>query len=226
MDYKRIYDQFIVDRLGKCPFRGKIPGMERHHIVSKCQGGTREKANLVNLSYDDHVFAHLLLARIYGGKLSLAFSRMVFIDRYQGRHTRLPHKIIMADARFEKGSSRRGKPQHPNLRAAVKVANAKRRGKGMHPNLYEALKPIWAARVGLPGHPNQIEAASRKGDARSPAQKARNDALAEHKRNHPPHQNSVAAFKRAAEIQRGKPWSIARRAAQNAKQSNCKGVML
>ena len=225
MDYARIYDQFIEDRLQKVPSKKSVSGMERHHIIPVCRGGTGVKANLVNLTYQDHMFVHLLLAQIYGGKLAIAFSRMLLTERYCGRHTRLPHKKIMMESRYARGSSTRGKPQHPNLAASIKEANFRRRGKGMHPNLYEALKPYWTARIGIKAHPSVIAAASRSGSKRSEAQLRHNRELGEAKRSNP-HPNSIAAIIQAGKALRGKPWPDARRAAQDAKALKQKGEQL
>lgn len=40
---------------------------ERHHIEPKSLGGSDAPANLITLTPEDHFFAHLLLAKIYGG---------------------------------------------------------------------------------------------------------------------------------------------------------------
>lgn len=74
MDYAAIYDRFIADRKAK----GEPVGYsERHHIVPKCLGGNDGAANLIRLTPEDHYFAHVLLAKIYGGKLWLSLVAMV-----------------------------------------------------------------------------------------------------------------------------------------------------
>ena len=193
--------------------------MERHHIIPACLGGTTVKSNIVNLTYQDHMFAHLILAQIHGGKLAIAFARMLLCERYLGRHTRLPHERIMAESRYARGSSTRGKPQHPNLVASIREANFRRRGNGMHPNLYEALRPYWESNKGKPAYPGVIVAASRKGAERSEAQFRHNKELSEAKRGKPSHPNTLAAVIRLAKERRGKPWSQARRDAKNARKA-------
>lgn len=67
MDYKRIYDQFIKDRRAKEP---DLAGyVERHHILPRSLGGGDEPGNIVSLTPEDHFFAHLLLAKIHGGRM-------------------------------------------------------------------------------------------------------------------------------------------------------------
>ena len=173
MDYRRIYNAFVADRLAKCSGKEKRLGMERHHIVPKCMGGTNDSSNLVNLTYSDHMFAHLLLARIYGGKLAIAFGKMCTVPRYQGRHTRHRYENIMAEARCAKGDSRRGHKNGEKQRAAIRLYNLNRRGQPASPALIAARRRQGDERRGKPSHPKALEAISRKGDARSPAQRAR-----------------------------------------------------
>lgn len=82
MDYKRIYDEFITDRKSKEPveFRGysyftrrsikAANGViyENHHIKPRHAGGNNADDNIVALTPSEHFFAHLLLAKSFGGK--------------------------------------------------------------------------------------------------------------------------------------------------------------
>lgn len=74
MDYKRIYSEFIKDRLGKQPERPDY--FERHHIVPRAFGGSNDPDNLVRLTAEDHIFAHLLLAKAHGGSQWVAIIAM------------------------------------------------------------------------------------------------------------------------------------------------------
>jgi hypothetical protein len=64
MNYRKIYRAFIRDRRRKEKIVAKQPH-DRHHIKPKCLGGTNARSNLIRLSFGDHLFAHLLLAKIY-----------------------------------------------------------------------------------------------------------------------------------------------------------------
>lgn len=76
MDYKRVYAEFIKDRREK---EVHLEGYsERHHIVPRALGGGDEPENLIRLTAADHLFAHLLLAKIHGGKMWYA---MIFMFR-------------------------------------------------------------------------------------------------------------------------------------------------
>lgn len=66
MDYSRIYVDFIDDRRSAPDPNGYS---EKHHVLPRCLGGTDDADNLIDLTPEDHYFAHLLLARIHGGKL-------------------------------------------------------------------------------------------------------------------------------------------------------------
>ena len=89
MDYHRIYREFIKDR------REREPGLtgytERHHILPRSLGGGDEPANLIRLTAEDHFFAHLLLARMRGGRMASALGIMAnscnapWIDRFRTR---------------------------------------------------------------------------------------------------------------------------------------------
>lgn len=77
MNYAAIYDRFIKDRRAKeralCSTGVET---ERHHVVPKSRGGGDDDQNLITLTPEDHFFAHLLLAKIYGGGMWLAVRRM------------------------------------------------------------------------------------------------------------------------------------------------------
>lgn len=72
MDYARIYSEFIDNRKVIQP-TGYV---ERHHIFPRCLGGDDSPENLVDLIPEDHFFAHLLLAKVHGGKLASALRLM------------------------------------------------------------------------------------------------------------------------------------------------------
>ena len=74
MNYARIYSEFIADRLTKQPVKPTY--FERHHILPRCLGGGNEKSNIIRLMPEDHLFAHILLARIHGGSLWHAVAAM------------------------------------------------------------------------------------------------------------------------------------------------------
>ena len=73
MNYKKIYDDFISDRLQKQNIDGYF---ETHHIIPKSYGGLNKKENLIKLTAKDHFFAHMLLAKIYKGKMIFALNMM------------------------------------------------------------------------------------------------------------------------------------------------------
>ena len=73
MNYKKIYDDFISDRIQKQNIDGYF---ETHHVVPKSYGGLDTKENLIKLTAKDHFFAHILLAKIYKGKMIFALNMM------------------------------------------------------------------------------------------------------------------------------------------------------
>lgn len=65
MDYKRIYGIFIDSRVARVIPEGKS---EKHHIKPKSLGGNNRRENIVRLTPREHLFAHVLLAKIYNTK--------------------------------------------------------------------------------------------------------------------------------------------------------------
>lgn len=70
MNYLRIYENFVASRrLLEQSLVDSGDYKEVHHILPRSLGGNNDKDNLIALTPEDHYFAHLLLAKIYGGKL-------------------------------------------------------------------------------------------------------------------------------------------------------------
>lgn len=77
MNYKAIYEQFIDDRRGKeAALSASGEYREVHHVRPRALGGDNQPSNLISLTPEDHLFAHLLLAKIHGGSMWVAFSLM------------------------------------------------------------------------------------------------------------------------------------------------------
>jgi hypothetical protein len=73
LNYKKAYNSLIQ----KAQSRSKPEGyVESHHIIPSCLGGSDDKDNLVFLTAREHCLAHLLLAKIHGGKLWVPIERM------------------------------------------------------------------------------------------------------------------------------------------------------
>lgn len=88
MNYQRIYDQFIEDRRKK-ENEVKEDYYEKHHIVPRSLGGTNQKKNIICLTPEDHIRAHVMLAKIHGGKMwSAVFSIVGNITRQNRIPTR------------------------------------------------------------------------------------------------------------------------------------------
>ncbi len=75
MNYHRIYDEFIKDRRAR---EADLTGyVERHHIEPRSLGGGDDPENMISLTPEDHFFAHLLLAKMHGGKMWAPIAFMV-----------------------------------------------------------------------------------------------------------------------------------------------------
>ncbi len=91
MDYEALYERFIEDRRGR---EDTLTIFDVHHIHPRCLGGSNETSNLIKLSPGDHLFAHLLLARIFGGKLVVSFLRMSGMKKYRGSKGRRQYSFL------------------------------------------------------------------------------------------------------------------------------------
>ena len=80
MNYSNIYTRLIERSRAR-----KLEGYkERHHILPRCVGGTDDPSNLTYLTAKEHYFAHLLLARAYGGP---HWRAVKFMGELKGRKT-------------------------------------------------------------------------------------------------------------------------------------------
>ena len=107
MNYVRIYEAFIQDR--RCKEAATMGYSERHHIKPRALGGGNEATNLIDLTPEDHFFAHLLLAKIHGGRMWAPVAFMVSGQRkdykpVQSRRSYGWAKRAMAKALTGRGS--------------------------------------------------------------------------------------------------------------------------
>lgn len=109
MDYKRIYDELIT----KCKNTVYTEEIytENHHIIPKCMGGSNESSNLIKLPAREHIFAHILLARIYPDNASVVFAAMEMTTLKQS--DRMAEKYfstrLLAELRVNASQARKGK---------------------------------------------------------------------------------------------------------------------
>jgi hypothetical protein len=125
MDYKKIYDRFIDSRkLKEAELISSGDYKERHHIIPSYLGGSNKKDNLIYMSGRDHVFAHLLLGAIYGGRMWFA------LDMILGRAkkiSRVPSREEVRAAVFArkmKSKEMKANPPMSNPEIRTKVSKA------------------------------------------------------------------------------------------------------
>lgn len=152
MNYSRIYEAFIADRRRIEP-ELKRSGVytERHHIVPRSLGGADESENLIQLSVEDHIHAHILLARIHGGRqwAAVLFMTKKTVGRTRSL-SRTPTKEEIRAAGFAKrmfaahcrgeNHPHYGKKTPESVRLKMSKAHAERGAKGLmwaqqNPNL-------------------------------------------------------------------------------------------
>lgn len=78
MDYKKLYNQLILNAKSENRSRSNSIYYEQHHIIPKCLGGSNEPENLVLLTAREHFICHWILARIHSSnnKIIHAFNAM------------------------------------------------------------------------------------------------------------------------------------------------------
>lgn len=72
MNYQSIYDRFIECRTDRV-IDGRV---EKHHIKPRSHGGSNAASNIIRLTPREHFFAHMLLAKVHGGKMWAALAYM------------------------------------------------------------------------------------------------------------------------------------------------------
>ena len=81
VDYFNQYFDFISLKSKTAPIKKiKNDGMEAHHIVPKCylpKELRRDKENIIVLSIEDHLDAHVLLHKAFGNKMTFALAKMI-----------------------------------------------------------------------------------------------------------------------------------------------------
>lgn len=152
MNYERVYASFIEDRRGR---EAGLVAFDKHHVVPRCLGGGNEPSNIIRLSYPDHLFAHVLLARIHGSPLIMPAVRMSGMRKYNGgRRSRERYDHLRSLLRQEMlGNTRklgwRGMSEEGRRRLSEHMLGNQRRPRGTK------LTPEHRARIGdaLRGRP-------------------------------------------------------------------------
>jgi hypothetical protein len=117
MNYLKIYDQ-LINYARRNPPQGYS---ESHHIIPRCIGGCDEQTNLIRLSARQHFVAHLLLAKIHGGKLIIAAFMMMTMKRYNARQyewVKIEHAKIKAQS-LKQNHIAKGSVRSAEYKAAV-----------------------------------------------------------------------------------------------------------
>lgn len=81
MNYQKHYNLLIE----RAQSRNLTDYVEKHHIIPKALGGTDDDFNIVELTPREHFIAHLLLSKIYGGKMKYALYMMSTRTGYTNR---------------------------------------------------------------------------------------------------------------------------------------------
>lgn len=105
MNYKQIYNSLIIKAVNRIIDPSEY--FEAHHIMPKCIGGTNISENLVKLYPEEHLVAHLLLAKIYDSpKMIYAANMMVNRIKNNKHYGWVKRKFARAEAISKTGKKR------------------------------------------------------------------------------------------------------------------------
>lgn len=123
MDYERIYRDFIADRRAKEPaLIASGAYCERHHIRPRSLGGSNANANVIRLTYRDHIFAHALLLKMHQhgeARWFMAASMSAVLNLRNGRE-RERQEVRLVEAKYRWAREAHGDsitgPDHPGFK--------------------------------------------------------------------------------------------------------------
>ena len=113
MNYRKIYDQ-LINRGGQRQLtksrkilKNELGLIERHHIIPRSMGGTDDGSNLVSLTPEEHIVAHLLLVKIYNSpKLIYAANWMTSRVHSNKHYGWIKREFAKIDSELKTGISR------------------------------------------------------------------------------------------------------------------------
>jgi hypothetical protein len=79
VDYEKIYKSLILKR--KTSILSENEYGEVHHIIPRCIGGTDDPDNLVRMTAEEHMIAHMLLIKIYPKESGLVYAANMMCNR-------------------------------------------------------------------------------------------------------------------------------------------------
>ena len=79
MNYEKIYKLLILKR--KAEILSESEYGENHHILPRCMGGGDESENLVRLTPEEHLVAHLLLMKIHPTVSGVVYAANMMCNR-------------------------------------------------------------------------------------------------------------------------------------------------
>lgn len=143
MDYQRVYEEFLSDRR---QHESAVKSGDRHHILPLCLGGDNRPENIILLTHADHLFAHVLLAKIHGGWLVTTAVRMAGMERYRGKRNRERYQHLREAHRQNLLGNKHTQGYVPTEATRTKLSAAGR-GRKHTP---EAIEKTRQAKIGKP----------------------------------------------------------------------------
>lgn len=194
MDYQKHYD-LLIERAKTRVLGGYV---EVHHILPKCLGGGDDKANLVQLTPEEHYVAHQLLFKIHPSCSGLSYAMVMMTFKHGERRNKL-YGWVKRRAAHTRATASKPWLSNPEYQARHKAATLKALSDpAVIQRRTEAMKRVFAD----PEFGRKISAANT--GKKMSAQACAN--IAEAGRNRAPRKFSEQAKKNMAEA-RKKTWA-------------------
>ena len=144
MDYLGCYNR-LMDRAKSREVSGYV---EKHHIVPKCMGGSKDPSNIAVLTPEEHYLAHQLLVKIYPNHYGILWSasNMTLSNHRQKRSNKLYGWLRRRLAEKLRGRFKGRKPSEETRRKM----SAARKGVARGPHSEETKQKMSLASKGKP----------------------------------------------------------------------------
>lgn len=144
MDYRWHYDK-LLSRARSRVVDGYV---ERHHATPRCLGGGEEIGNLVILTPEEHLIAHLLLVKMYPGNHKLVYAANMMTLNANGMRPNNNKEIGWLRRRFAEASRAIGTGKHPSPESCARMSAA-HKGVKKSPKHIAAMSAVRMGRQGV-----------------------------------------------------------------------------
>lgn len=138
VDYQKTYQDLISK--AKTRIFEDDEYFERHHIVPRCIGGSNDKNNLVDLTPEEHLIAHLLLIKIYPNDPKLIYAANMMKNRIKNNkeYGWVKRKFSEIERKKKKGIKRTTESIEKQRETLIKQYRDGRKGNNLGKSITQA----------------------------------------------------------------------------------------